>query len=149
MRQVSKTSAFAFLDRIVKRTGKNTAITRLGFVETDNKTGETSNSEAYFMELHGNRIASIRSFDDGWNVKRKLAIHITLAGWNTVTTRERLNALLRILGKAHLHIVQHKHQACLATFAGNKRLHHVLNDCRWYDVTELEHIAESMRQQAQ
>tara|TARA_R100000808_G_scaffold24040_1_gene54379 strand:- start:1224 stop:1691 length:468 start_codon:yes stop_codon:yes gene_type:complete len=155
MRQVSKTSAFTFLDCIVKRTGKNTAITRTGFVETDNKTGETGNSECYYMELHGNPIASLQSFEtliqdnDGWNVKRKHAIHITLAGWNTVTTRERLNALLRILGKENLHIVQHKHQACLATFAGNKRLHHVLNDSRWYDVTELEHIAESMRQQAQ
>ena len=149
MRQVSKTSVFAFLDRIVKRTGKNTAITRTGFVETDNKTGETSKSECYYMELHGNPIASLQSFDDGWNVKRKRAIHITLAGWNRVTTRERLNALLRILGKDNLHIVQHKHQACLATFVGNKRLHHVLNDCRWYDVTELEHIAETMRQKAQ
>lgn len=132
MRQVSKNTVFAFLDRIVKRTGKNDAITRTGFVETDNKTGETKNTECFYMTLHGNPIASLQP---------SRAIHLTLAGWNTVTTRERLNALLRILGKSNLHIVQHKHQACLATFAGNKRLTTPLNENRWYDVEELQHMA--------
>ena len=93
------------------------------------------------MELHGNAIACLQPIDDGFNVKRKKAIHISLAGWNTVTTRERLNTLLRVMGKSNLHIVQHKHKPCLATFAGNKRLLHPINDQRWYDVTELEHMA--------
>ena len=140
MRQISKYSAFAFLDRIVKRTGKNTEITRTGFVETDNKTGETTTSEAYFMKLHGNDIACLQP------IKNKAkAIHISLAGWNTVTTRERLNTLLRVMGKSNLHIVQHKHKPCLATFVGNKRLVLPINDQRWYDVTELEHMAHYMR----
>jgi len=148
MRQVSKYSAFAFLDRIVKRTGKNTEITRTGFVETNNKTGETTTSEAYYMQLHGNSIACLQPTEGGYNVKRSKAVHITLAGWNTVTTRERLNTLLRVMGKSNLHIVQHKHKPCLATFEGNKRLLHPINDQRWYDVTELEHIAHAMRVEA-
>ena len=145
MRQISKYSAFAFLDRIVKRTGKNTEITRTGFVETDNKTGETTTSEAYFMKLHGNDIACLQPTDGGYNVKRSKAVHISLAGWNTVTTRERLNTLLRVMGKSNLHIVQHKHKPCLATFVGNKRLVLPINDQRWYDVTELEHMAHLLK----
>ena len=139
MKQVSKNTVFAFLDRNVKRTGKNDAVTRTGFVETDNKTGETKNTECFYMTLHGNPIASLQPLHKTkWH---KRAIHLTLASWNTVTTRERLNALLRILGKSNLHIVQHKHQACLATFAGNKRLTTPLNEHRWYDVDELQHMA--------
>ncbi len=145
MRQVSKNSTYAFLDRIVKRIGNNTAVTRTGFIETDNKTGKVTNTECYFMELHGNKIASNQAINGGYNVKNKRAIHITLAGWNTVTTRERLGAILRILGKSNVHIVQHKHQPCLATFSGNKRLHHVIDEYRWYDVVELEHMAHKMR----
>ena len=141
MRQVSKNTVFAFLDRIVKRTGKNDAVKRTGFIETDNKTGETKSTECFYMTLHGNPIASLQPVDGGYNVKRSGAIHLTLAGWSTVTTRERLNALLRILGKSNLHIVQHKHQACLATFVGNKRLTTPLNERRWYDVDELQHMA--------
>tara|TARA_R100001460_G_scaffold2982_1_gene9211 strand:+ start:636 stop:1085 length:450 start_codon:yes stop_codon:yes gene_type:complete len=140
MRQVSKNSTFAFLDRVVKRTGNNTAITRTGFIETDNKTGKVTNNECYYMELHGNKIASNQATSSGCR-----AIHITLAGWNTVTTRERLGAILRILGKSNVHIVQHKHQPCLATFSGNKRLHRVIDEKRWYDVVELDHMAHKMR----
>tara|TARA_R100000388_G_C7238572_1_gene159599 strand:+ start:345 stop:800 length:456 start_codon:yes stop_codon:yes gene_type:complete len=139
MRQVSKNTVFAFLDRAVKRTGRNDAVTRTGFVETNNKTGETKNTECFYMTLHGNPIASLQPLHKTkWH---KRTIHLTLAGWNTVTTRERLNALLRILGKSNLHIVQHKHQACLATFAGNKRLTTPLNKHRWYDLDELQHMA--------
>ena len=140
MRQVSKNSTFAFLDRVVKRTGNNTAVTRTGFIETDNKTGKVTNTECYYMELHGNKIASNQDTNNGCR-----AIHITLAGWNTVTTRERLGAILRILEKSNVHIVQHKHQPCLATFSGNKRLHHVIDQYRWYDVIEVEHMAHKMR----
>jgi len=139
MRQVSKNTVFAFLNRTVKRTGKNDAVKRTGFVETNNKTGETKNTECFYMTLHDNPIASLQPLHKTkWH---KRTIHLTLAGWNTVTTRERLNALLRILGKSNLHIVQHKHQACLATFAGNKRLTTPLNAHRWYDLEELQHMA--------
>lgn len=39
--------------------------------------------------LHGNLIA--------WRGTNGL-VHFTLAGWNTVTTRERVNGLLRVMG---------------------------------------------------
>lgn len=38
--------------------------------------------------LHGNKIAEWR--EDG--------LHMSLAGWNTVTTRERLNGIAQVLG---------------------------------------------------
>lgn len=132
MRNISKTASFLFLDRIAKKAGNNTAITR---------QAETNKPDTYYMELHGNKIACLQAFEDGYNVKRNRAIHITLAGWNTTTTRERLNALLKILGKANLHIVQHKGKACLATFSGNKRLTTEINPYEWYDITQLEHMA--------
>ena len=142
MRKVSRNTVCAFLHRVVKRTGKNDAITRTGFVETDNKTGKTKNTECFYMTLHGNPIASLQPLHKTkWHERE---IHLTLAGWNTITTRERLNALLRILGKSNLQIVQHKHEACLATFAGNKRLTTPLNVNRWYNVEELQHIANSL-----
>ena len=42
--------------------------------------------------LHGNRIAQRE--DDG-------SVWVTLAGWGTVTTRERLNGICRELGVSH------------------------------------------------
>lgn len=65
------------------------------------KTNTEVNRFGYF--LHGNKIAEWNSlFKDG-NKK----INITLAGWNTNTTRERLNGLPNVkvttkLGQAYL-----------------------------------------------
>ena len=44
------------------------------------------------MYLHGNRIAE--RTPDG-------VLHLTLAGWNPPTTRERLNGLLIVMGNTH------------------------------------------------
>lgn len=66
-----------------------------------NKANTIVNEFGYF--LHGNKIAEYTSlFNDG-----NKDINITLAGWNTNTTRERLNGLdgVRVttkLGQAYL-----------------------------------------------
>lgn len=70
MRKESEKIALAFHDR-ERAKAKRT--------ETDGKT----------VYLHGNRIAWRN--DDG-------SISLTLAGWPTVTTRERLNAICEVFG---------------------------------------------------
>ena len=45
------------------------------------------------MRLHGNLIAK-----RNWSVDGLSAVHVTLAGWGTPTTRERVNGLLDMLG---------------------------------------------------
>ena len=56
--------------------------------EKYSKANTEVNGQGYF--LHGNKIAEFQSlFKDDGNKN----INITLAGWNTNTTRERLNGL--------------------------------------------------------
>jgi len=52
-----------------------------------------------FMDLHGNRIA-----------ERMMGspLRVTLAGWNTPTTRERLNGLLEVMGHNSDRFYQHQ-----------------------------------------
>lgn len=67
-----------------------------------------TDGEAFF--LHGNKIAEWRPIggetagDELW---------ISSAGWNTSTTRERLNAILRSLESKHF-VHQSKGQLCLS-----------------------------------
>jgi hypothetical protein len=49
---------------------------------------EAMNDHAIGVYLHGNRIAVIRSDD---------TVSFSLCGWNTVTTRDRINAVSRLL----------------------------------------------------
>ena len=76
MRKITRLAALAFRGGN-KFTMGNTAVT--------NQAGVTE------MFLHGNRIA-IR--DHG-------GLRVTLAGWNTPTTRERVNGLLEMFGYSH------------------------------------------------
>jgi hypothetical protein len=58
------------------------------FAQGRNKSlGNTAARDNAFY-LHGNKIAE----------KREGGIYMSLAGWNTVTTRERLNGLAYVLG---------------------------------------------------
>lgn len=70
MRKVTETIASAF------KLGRKRAI------------GNTS-TDGVNMHLHGNLIARVD--DKGY-------LHLTLAGWHTPTTRERLNGILQIFG---------------------------------------------------
>lgn len=79
MRKVTRVTVEAFLRREVKFSGNTKS------------TGQQ-------LLLHGNVIAEWR----GGNV------YATLAGWPTVTTRERLNGLCRCIGYGGFN--QHKHE---------------------------------------
>jgi hypothetical protein len=58
------------------------------FAQGRNKSlGNTATRDGAFY-LHGNKIAE----------KREDGIYMSLAGWSTVTTRERLNGLASVLG---------------------------------------------------
>jgi len=61
------------------------------------------------LYLHGNLIAE---YTNGWGLR------ITLAGWPTVTTRERLNGLLTEMGKRK-GVWQHKHEQYYGTHEDN------------------------------
>ena len=53
------------------------------------------------LSLHENRIAYRPN-----SVALVGATEITLAGWNTITTRDRLNAILHEVSPLHLYVVQ-------------------------------------------
>ena len=60
------------------------------FINGESKTVGNTTTDGSAVFLHGNKIAE----------KRNNTISFTLAGWNTVTTRERLNGLLNALGSS-------------------------------------------------
>lgn len=80
MRKVTRNCAQAFIDGRTYTEG-NTSV----FIG--------SNGERV-MTLHGNTIARMTEGDPGVSAE----LSITLAGWPTPTTRERLNGLLEIAG---------------------------------------------------
>jgi hypothetical protein len=69
------------------------------FVARRSRSIKSTSTDGQRLMLHGNVIAYFHSG----------GIEFTLAGWNTVTTRERLNALFDRLGLT-LRVHQHKHQ---------------------------------------
>ena len=81
------------------------------------------------LYLHGNVIARqiINDRKPGlWSSK----LHITLAGWPTVTTRERLNGLLTEMGKRE-GIWQRNHEQYYGTHEDNR----VIDSSEWITVT--------------
>ena len=96
MRKVTQQIAQAFIDGEIKQVGNT---------RTDGKA----------VYLHGNKIAE----------KRDNTVSLTLAGWNTVTTRERLNGLLTALGSA-----SGFNQKKGKPYFGGKLIH----DQQWVDV---------------
>ncbi len=57
------------------------------------------------VELHGNRIAWFTPQDTGTGLND---VAFTLAGWPSVTTRERINGILSVLGHPRVGISQRK-----------------------------------------
>jgi len=72
------------------------------------------------LYLHGNVIAR----------KRNDKIHLTLAGWPTMTTRERLNTLLSEL-RSNVRFSQHKHEQ-IANREYNSQSYQPINSRSWY-----------------
>ena len=80
MRKVTRNCAQAFIDGRNYSEG-NTSV----FVDAN---------DVRVMQLHGNTIAEMTPGDPGINPR----LRVTLAGWPTNTTRERINGLLQIAG---------------------------------------------------
>ena len=112
MRKITRLAALAFRDHRNFTLG-NTSVT------FDKATGIIQ------MRLHGNLIAERCT-----RHKHGLSsVGITLAGWPTPTTRERVNGLLEMLG-AQASVYQHKHEQRLAQ-VGN---HPVIDSNTWYTI---------------
>ena len=70
------------------------------------------------LRLHGNLIAEWINMA----LPHSMNLRITLAGWPTATTRERLNGLLTEMGKRE-GIWQHKHEQYYGTHEQNRLIH--------------------------
>lgn len=81
MRKITREAADAFVN------GRN--FSKQNMTVSHGSDGIQGGGVVSQMYLHGNLIA----FQDGTHLR------MTLAGWNTTTTRERLNGLLIVLGK--------------------------------------------------
>ncbi len=86
------------------------------------------------MRLHGNSIAS-------WQYS-SLSLSVTLAGFNTVTTRERVNAVLDLAGST-CRIIQRKGEAVLiSTKDPKKKPLASLRNRHWYTLDQLAQFEE-------
>jgi len=107
VRKITKLAARAFVEaRCFRRDNTSVVVhdTLCGRIKT--------------LSLHGNVIARqiINDKKPGlWSSE----LHITLAGWPTATTRERLNGLLTEMGKRE-RVWQHKHEQYYGTHEDNR-----------------------------
>ena len=81
MRKVSKEIAKAFIDGKRKTIGK-----------THTFTAMQSGGNGY-VSLHGNKIAWWENNHPEFNLSNNIHLCFSMCGWDTVTTRERLNAI--------------------------------------------------------
>ena len=78
------------------------------------------------LRLHGNEIATYSWGNNPTEVDGRSYLLITLAGWPTTTTRDRLNGLLTELGKRE-GVWQHKHEQYYGTHKANK----IISSSEW------------------
>ena len=78
------------------------------FMRGDSKRVGNTRTDGDTIYLHDNAIAQRNGRD----------VRITLAGWGTVTTRERLNGLLNVIAP-HLGAVQRNHQQFIHNMQDN------------------------------
>ena len=107
MRKISRLAALAFINER-KFSRDNTKV----------RSFPTIGGNMTELYLHGNIIAR----------KRGGKIHLTLAGWGTPTTRERLNTLLHELNSS-IRFCQHKHEQFAWDKEGNCE---PINSSSWY-----------------
>ena len=118
MRKISKDAARAFIGER-KFSRDNTTV----------RSFPTIAGRMTELYLHGNIIAR----------KRNYKIHLSLAGWPTTTTRERLNTLLSELNKS-IRFYQHKHEQFASyEFFGSRcpKYDTPINSQSWYLLTDV------------
>ena len=91
MRQITLKTAEAFFNR--KALKMNNTEVKGRYISTNGKGEEIKVPNGYvemYLYLHGNLIANFNQIQKG--------LYFTLAGWNTPTTRDRLNGLFETYG---------------------------------------------------
>ena len=91
MRQITLKTAEAFFNR--KALKMNNTEVKGRYISTNGKGEEIKDPNGYvemYLYLHGNLIANFNQIQKG--------LYFTLAGWNTPTTRDRLNGLFETYG---------------------------------------------------
>ena len=81
------------------------------FLEGRKRTIKNTSTDGQYLWLHGNRIA--------WRDEHG-CIYMTMCGWPTVITRDRLNTLCHLLG-SKLHFGQFRHEQYLVDHLGVSR----------------------------
>ena len=130
MRKITRLAARAFIEgRSFRKDNTSVTVseyhikfegrTKEEVLATHERYGTTIHNQR--MYLHGNLIAENTSAN---------GLRITLAGWPTVTTRERLNGLLTELGKRE-GIWQHKHEQYYGTHDNSR----VIDSREWITVS--------------
>ena len=124
MRKITRLAARAFIEgREFHRDNTSVVIAQTGYGDVKR------------LLLHGNIIAIQDLFSNTRNPSKSLKrtkgnLQITLAGWPTVTTRERLNGLLTEMGKRE-GIWQRNHEQYYGTHEDNR----VISSSEWITVT--------------
>ena len=130
MRKISRLAARAFIEgRSFRRDNTSVTVneyhikfegrTKEEVLATHERYGTTIHSQRLY--LHGNLIAENTSGD---------GLRITLAGWGTPTTRERLNTLLTLMDKRE-GVWQHNHEQYYGTLEGSR----IISENEWITVT--------------
>jgi len=124
MRKITRLAARAFIEgREFHRDNTSVVIAQTGYGDVKR------------LLLHGNIIAIQDLFSNTRNPSKSLMrtkgnLQITLAGWGTPTTRERLNGLLTEMGKRE-GIWQRNHEQYYGTHEDNR----VISSSEWITVT--------------
>ena len=124
MRKITRLAARAFIEgREFRRDNTEVVVAQTGYGDVKR------------LLLHGNIIAIQDLFSNTRNPSKSLMrtkgnLQITLAGWPTVTTRERLNGLLTEMGKRE-GIWQRNHEQYYGTHEDNR----VISSSEWITVT--------------
>ena len=107
MRQITLKTAEAFLNRKAMKMDNTEVKGR--YISTNGKGEEIKDPNGFVemsLYLHGNLIANFNQIQKG--------LYFTLAGWNTPTTRERLNGLFKVYGLT-CNVMQIKGEAYIQT----------------------------------
>ena len=124
MRKITRLAARAFIEgRSFNRANTSVVIAQTGYGDVKR------------LLLHGNIIAIQDLFSNTRDPSKSLTrtkgnLQITLAGWPTATTRERLNGLLTEMGKRE-GIWQRNHEQYYGTHEDNR----VISSSEWITVT--------------
>jgi len=124
VRKISKLAARAFIEgREFRRDNTEVVVARTGYGDVKR------------LLLHGNIIATQDLFSNTRDPSKSLMrtkgnLQITLAGWGTPTTRERLNTLLTETGKRE-GVWQHKFDQYYGTHDDSR----VISENEWITVT--------------